>query len=72
VAGNQEHAISTESEFSPNALTLMTASNTNYFIEQYIKIGVFVGGANLKAVDEAEGKKKVQKLEMATKGICSK
>ena len=39
VAGNQEHTISTESEFSPNTLKLATASDTNYFIRQYIKFG---------------------------------
>lgn len=71
VAGNQEHTVSTESEFSPNTLKIATASDTNYFIRQYIKLGVFVGGANLEVVDEAEGKKAVQTLEMATKGTCS-
>jgi len=71
VVGNQEHTISTESEFSPNALKLATASDTNYFIRQYIKFGIFVGGANLEVVDESDGKKAVQKLDMATKGTCS-
>ena len=70
VAGDQEHTISTESEFSPNTLKLVTASDTNYFIQQYIKIGVFVGGANLKVVDAVEGKRVIQKLNMATKGTC--
>lgn len=71
VAGNQEHTVSTESEFSPNTLKIATANDTNYFIRQYIKLGVFVGGANLEVVDEVDGKKAVQKLEMATKGTCS-
>jgi hypothetical protein len=31
VAGDQEHTISTESEFSPNVLRLFTVSNRNYF-----------------------------------------
>jgi hypothetical protein len=44
----------------------------NYFIRQYIKIGLFVGGAGLELVDEEEGKKDVSKLGMATKGTCSK
>jgi hypothetical protein len=35
-------------------------------------MGVFVGGANLEIIDEAEGKKAVTELEMATKGTCSK
>ena len=72
VKGNAEHKISTESEFSPNDLLLNTESGKNYFIKQYIKIGVFVGGANLELVDEKEGKEDVSELEMAKKGTCSK
>lgn len=71
VLGGQEHKISTESEFSPNDLLLKTESGKNYFILQYIKFGVAVGGAGLKLVDEAEGKKQVQDLGLATKGHCS-
>ncbi len=70
VAGNQEHTISTESEFSPNELKLNTLSDMLYFVRQYIKLGVFVGGANLEVVEEANGKKAIQELEMAQKGIC--
>ncbi|MDP3609771.1 MAG: DUF2846 domain-containing protein [Methylophilus sp.] len=72
VAGNQEHKISTESEFSPNDLLVKTESGKNYFIQQYIKFGVAVGGAGLKLVDEAEGKKQVEGLGLAMKGHCSK
>ena len=71
VTGDQEHTISTESEFSPNDLKITTASNTNYFVRQYIKMGVFVGGAGVEAVEAAEGQKDVQKLEMAVGGQCS-
>jgi len=72
VTGNQEHKISTESEFSPNDLLVQTEVGNNYFIRQYMKFGVFVGGAGLKLVDEEKGKKEVQDLEMAKKGSCSK
>ncbi len=71
VAGDKEHTITTESEFSPNELKITTERNKNYFIEQYIKFGVFVGGADLKLVDEAQGKEEVLKSNMATKGTCS-
>ena len=71
VAGDQEHTLSTESEFSPNELKLTTQSNRNYFVQQSIKMGVFVGGAKRTLVDEQKGKEKVQKLEMATPGTCS-
>jgi uncharacterized protein YlaN (UPF0358 family) len=72
VQGDQEHKVSTESEFSPNDLLLKTDGGKNYFIRQYMKLGVFVGGAGLELVDEAEGKKAVKELDMAKKGQCSK
>jgi len=72
VEGDKEHKISTESEFSPNDLLIKTQSGMLYFIRQYIKAGVFVGGAGLELVDEEEGKKTVRDLKMATKGTCSK
>ena len=72
VPGGAEHKISTESEFSPNDLLVNTESGKNYFVQQYIKIGVFVGGAGIQLVDEEKGKKAVEKLKMAKKGSCSK
>lgn len=71
VKGNQEVTIATESEFSPNEIKLAVADGINYFIKQYIKMGVFVGGSNLEVVGEAEGKGAVKSLEMAKKGTCS-
>lgn len=72
VTGNQEHTVSTESEFSDNNVVFTPASGKNYFIRQYIKMGVFVGGANLELVSEGEGKGQVANLEMATKGTCGR
>ena len=72
VAGDQEHTFSTESEFSPNDLAVRTESGRNYFIEQSIKMGVFVGGAKLAVVPEAQGRSEVGQLKMAQKGNCSK
>lgn len=72
VAGDKEHMISTESEFSPNDLKLFTKSGTNYFIRQYIKLGAFVGGANLESIDATKGEKAVKRLSMAQGGTCSK
>lgn len=72
VPGGKEHKISTESEFSPNNLVVNTESGHLYFIRQYIKMGVFVGGANLKLVDDEEGKGIVSKLRLAKKGTCSR
>jgi len=72
VEGDKEHKLSTESEFSANDLSIQTKSGKNYFIRQYIKMGVFVGGAGLEVVDEKEAKQAISKLDMAKKGICSK
>jgi hypothetical protein len=71
VKGDQEHTIATQSEFSNNELKLAMQSGINYFVRQYIKLGVFVGGANLEVVSEADGKAAIKDLEMAKKGKCS-
>jgi hypothetical protein len=72
VKGDQEHKISTESEFSPNDLAIKTAAGRNYYIRQYIKLGVFVGGANLEVVNEDEAKQAIASLDLAKNGTCSK
>ena len=72
MAGGKEHKVSTESEFSPNDLLLKVDSGQNYFVRQYIKLGVFVGGAGVELVDGAKGKEEVATLELAKKGSCSK
>lgn len=60
-----EHQISTESEFSDNAITFQAEGGKNYFARQYIKMGVFVGGANLEMVSEQEGMEEVLKCRLA-------
>ena len=60
-----QHNLSTESEFSDNAISFLAQGGNNYFAEQYIKMGVFVGGANVKMVSEAEGKKNVLESSLA-------
>ncbi len=71
VEGGKKHKIDTESEFSPNTLELMFDAGKKYFIRQYIKMGVFVGGAGLENIPEEQGKASVSKLEMAKSGSCS-
>lgn len=70
VEGDKDHTISTESEFSPNDLVIYMKKGMLYFVEQYIKMGVFVGGAGLEQKGEEEGKEEVTKLNMAKKGDC--
>lgn len=71
VEGGKNHKIDTESEFSPNTVELMFEAGKNYFIRQFIKMGVFVGGAGLEQIPEEQGKIAVAKLEMAKPGKCS-
>lgn len=59
------HVIATESEFSDNTLNLTALADKNYYVRQYIKLGVFVGGANLEQVSEAEGQKGVRDTKLA-------
>jgi hypothetical protein len=72
VTGDKEHKISTESEFSPNDLAITTVSGKIYYVRQYIKFGVFVGGANLEVVDEDKARKEIAKMKLANPGSCSK
>lgn len=72
VDAGKEHTVSTESEFSPNHLVIYTEGGKNYFVRQSIKMGVFVGGAKLKLVDETAGRKAVEKLGLAVPGNCSR
>ena len=72
VLGNMQHKVSTESEFSPNDLMIDTTAGNNYFVKQYIKPGLIIGGAGLKLVTEAEGKEAISDLNLGIKGKCSK
>jgi len=60
-----EHTLSTESEFSENYLSLKTESGKNYFIRQYIKMGVFVGGAGLAVASQQDGRNGVLECNLA-------
>ena len=44
-----------------------TTAGQNYFVKQYIKPGLFVGGAGLKLVTEAEGKAAIADLKLGVK-----
>lgn len=57
--------VATQSEFSDNLLTFNAEKNKNHFVRQYIKIGVFIGGADLELVDEEKGKEGVLKTNLA-------
>lgn len=69
--GGKTHKISTESEFSDNAISLQFDSGKNYYVRQYLKMGVFVGGAGVELVSEQQGKADIAKLNMAKNGTCN-
>lgn len=69
--GGKTHKIETESEFSPNALELFMEAGKNYFIRQFIKLGAFVGGADLEQIPEEQGKTDIAQLGLAQPGNCS-
>lgn len=71
VEGGKQYKIDTESEFSPNTLEVILEAGNNYFVRQFIKMGVFVGGAGLEQVPEEQGKIDISKLELAKSGKCS-
>ena len=60
-----KHTISTESEFGNNDLVLKAVKGKNYFVNQYIKMGFFVGGANLELVSTETGKSGVRQCKLA-------
>lgn len=70
VEGGTDYTISTESEFSENHLTVKTEAGHNYFINQYIKSGLFVGGANLKLVEDDIAKFKLMNTDLAIEQQC--
>ena len=59
------HTLSTESEFGNNSIVFEAVGGKNYYARQYIKMGVFVGGANLELVGEEEGRKEVLECGLA-------
>ena len=72
VEGGKKHKLETESEFSPNALEVFMEAGKNYFVRQFIKIGVIGGGADLEQISEEKGKADVVKLGLAQPGKCGK
>jgi hypothetical protein len=61
------HTISTQSEFGDNSVMFEAEGGKNYFAEQYMKIGVFVGGAGIEMVDEKTGMQQVLNCELAAR-----
>ena len=72
VKGGKVYEIETESEFSPNKISVMAEAGKNYFIRQFIKMGVFIHGADLEIMSEETAKTAISKIDLAAGGNCSK
>ena len=59
------HVIATESEFSDNTLNLLAVGGQNHYIRQSIKMGLFVGGADLQVMPANVAQKHLQKCTLA-------
>lgn len=59
------HVIATESEFSDNTLNLLAVGGQNHYIRQSIKMGVFVGGADLQVMPGSIAQQDLQKCTLA-------
>ena len=59
------HRIDTESEFSENFFTYDFKEGINTFINQYIRLGVFVGGANIEVKDPEFAKAALKDYSLA-------
>ncbi|MDA8782915.1 DUF2846 domain-containing protein, partial [Porticoccaceae bacterium] len=55
----------TESEFGSNEVSLDMLPGQNYFVRQYLKMGLLTAGANLKLVSPEEGQKGVLECKLA-------
>lgn len=64
-----KYKLSTESEFSNNDFEVEMDGGKNYFVNQYIRFGAFVGGANLELVDEKTGRDAVLECKLAKDGL---
>ncbi len=51
----------TQSEFGENKIEIDTEGGKNYFIKNYIKIGIFNEGADLELTDENKAKEYIKK-----------
>lgn len=60
-----KHIIKTEAEFGDNQLEFVAEKGKLIFLRNYIKMGTFVGSANIEQVSEADGKSGVLECSRA-------
>ncbi|HQT05420.1 MAG: DUF2846 domain-containing protein [Gammaproteobacteria bacterium] len=54
-----KRTLSTESEFSDNSLEVSLEPGKVHYVRNYMKMGLFIGGANLEIVDGSEAKQAI-------------
>jgi len=57
--------VSTVSEFGYNDITVDAAAGQNYFVRQYLKMGLLMAGADVEEVSIEKGKKGVMECKLA-------
>ncbi len=67
-----KRALSTQSEFSDNTLEVNLEGGKNHYVRNYIKLGVFVGGANFELVEESEAQKAINESCKLAKPVSDK
>lgn len=60
-----KHTVTTESEFGDNSVEFVAEGGKLHYFRNYIKMGLLVGGANLEAVAEEEGRNGVNECSLA-------
>jgi hypothetical protein len=60
-----KHTVTTQAEFGNNQIEFIAEKGKFVFIRNYIKMGTFVGSANVEQVSEAEGKNGVLECSRA-------
>jgi len=66
-----EYLLTTESEMSPNLLTIKVMEDGNYFYEQLVRPGMMAAMATLKEVEEKQAILDIDSLSLASKSPCN-
>jgi uncharacterized protein YceK len=67
-----KRTLSTESEFSDNSLEVNLEAGKSHYVRNYMKMGVFIGGANLEVVADDEAKKAIVESCKLAEPVSSK
>lgn len=59
-----KYTVSTESSFGENSIDLIVESGKNYFVNQYLGVGLVTARTDLEVFNEEDGKREVSTLEM--------